>query len=253
MDRKKIAAGNWKMHTSVDEGVALAKALAANWRGSKHTEMIVAPPLTHLQAVLKELEGSPIHVAAQNCHWENTGAFTGEVSPAMLGNLGVNAVIVGHSERRELFDETNEIVRKKLDAVLNNRMGVILCCGETLITREEGNAREFVGTQIRECLLHLPADSLGSVIIAYEPIWAIGTGVTATADQAQEMHAFIRGLLKSHYSESHADRITILYGGSVKAGNARELFSQPDVDGGLVGGASLDPQSFLSIAAALKP
>ena len=249
--RTYIAAGNWKMHTTISEGITLAKALAEGWKASANQEMIIAPPFTHLESILHVLEGSGIAVAAQNCHWEVKGAYTGEVSPVMLTTMGVNTVILGHSERRELFSETNEIVRKKLDAALAAGLQVILCCGESLNTREAGAAQDFVEKQLKECLLHLSDEQLESVIIAYEPIWAIGTGVTATAEQAQEMHGFIRRLISDAYSTKIADHISILYGGSVKPDNAVDLFGQEDVDGGLVGGASLDSDSFLQIAAAL--
>lgn len=250
-ERKRIAAGNWKMHTSVADAVSLASALRNSWRGDDVRQMIIAPPFTHLMSVSDAIKGSDISLAAQNCHWESQGAFTGEVSLAMLADTGVSHVIIGHSERRELFHETNEIVSKKVNAALKAGMHVILCCGEPLSVREAGGAKDFVGQQLRDNLLHLDRNLLGHVIIAYEPIWAIGTGVTATADQAQEMHAYIRSLVSDAYDQDAADEMTILYGGSVKAANAEELFGRPDVDGGLVGGASLKAEEFLQIAGAL--
>jgi triosephosphate isomerase len=249
--RTRIAAGNWKMNTSLAEGVALAEALAEEWLNAPGKEMILAPPFTHLSSVRAKLKTSAIQLAAQNCHWETQGAYTGEVSLSMLVDVGVDAVIVGHSERRELFGETNAIVKQKVDAVLAAGLRVILCCGESLTTREAGAANDFVEKQLKESLLHLSDVEMGSVIIAYEPIWAIGTGLTATTEQAQEMHACIRSLVATAYSDAIADKLTILYGGSVKPGNAKELFSQKDVDGGLVGGASLSTTDFLAIAAAL--
>jgi triosephosphate isomerase len=249
--RTRIAAGNWKMNTSLADGVALAEALSEDWVNSPGKEMILAPPFTHLASIRPVLKTSAIQLAAQNCHWEAQGSYTGEISLAMLEEAGVDAVIVGHSERRELFGETNAIVKQKVDAVLASGLRVILCCGESLTTREAGAANDFVEKQLKESLLHLSAEEMGSVILAYEPIWAIGTGVTATTAQAQEMHAFIRQLLENAYSTDIAERTSILYGGSVKPGNARDLFSQKDVDGGLVGGASLNAADFFAIASAL--
>ena len=249
--RKRIAAGNWKMHTTVTEGFSLAEHLAGAWKGTGDKIMIVAPPFTHLIAIQGALRESAIKVAAQNCHWEMKGAFTGEVSPATLQAMGIDYVILGHSERRDIFGETNDIVRKKTDAALSARLKVIWCCGESLGIRESGGANAFVESQMKAGLLHLSAEQMQSVVIAYEPIWAIGTGVTATAAQAQEMHAFIRSILGQHYSEPLAQATTILYGGSVKASNAAELFKERDVDGGLVGGASLSGPEFMQIAAAL--
>jgi triosephosphate isomerase len=213
--------------------------------------MLLAPPFTHLMAVQGALEGSDIRLAAQNCHWEEKGAFTGEISASMLSAMGIEYVILGHSERREIFSESNELIRRKVDRSLDSGLEVIFCCGEPLAIREKGEANAFVETQLRESLLHLSMDQLDSIIIAYEPIWAIGTGVTATSEQAQEMHAFIRDILAEAYTPERANAVTILYGGSVKASNAADLFSQQDVDGGLVGGASLSAPEFLQIAAAL--
>ncbi len=249
--RKQIVAGNWKMHTSVAEGVTLAKELAASWTGDAQKQMLIAPPFTHLTRIKGVLEQSEVGLVAQNCHWESKGAFTGEVSADMLKDIGVEFVIVGHSERREIFGENNEIVKKKLDKVLASGMQVILCCGEPIHVREAGAEKDYVEKQLKESVLHLDVQQLASLTIAYEPIWAIGTGLTATAQQAQEMHAFIRKLLSNAYSGDHADQIPILYGGSVKPDNAGELFAQDDVDGGLVGGASLSAEGFLAIASAL--
>ena len=239
------------MNTTVTEGYELAEALAKDWEGGENKLMILAPPFTHLIAIQSALNDGAIKVAAQNCHWETQGAFTGEVSPVMLFAMGIEYVIIGHSERREIFGETNAIIRQKTDAALKAGLNVIFCCGEPLNIRQAKGEFAFVESQLKESLLHLQAEQLQHIVIAYEPIWAIGTGVTASAEQAQEMHAYIRGLLAKTYSAAVADSVTILYGGSVKAGNAAELFSKPDVDGGLVGGASLVSADFLKIAAAL--
>jgi triosephosphate isomerase len=239
------------MNTLVTEGYALAETLASQWKGQDDKLMILAPPFTHLMAVQSAVNGAPIKIAAQNCHWAKSGAYTGEISPAMLRAMGIEYVIIGHSERRELFGETNEIVRKKVDVALAEGLKVIFCCGESLPVRNAYGALNYVGNQLKESLLHLSADQMQNIIIAYEPIWAIGTGVTATADQAQEMHAFIRKTLTDKYDRSIAEQTTILYGGSVKGSNAGELFGKPDVDGGLVGGASLSATEFLQIAGAL--
>jgi triosephosphate isomerase len=193
-----------------------------------------------------------ISVAAQNCSNKKSGAYTGEVSVDMLVSLEVNYVILGHSERREYFQESNQLLAEKLDICLAANLIPIFCCGESLLIREAGTQNEFVGRQLAESLFHLSADELKKVIIAYEPIWAIGTGKTATSDQAQEMHAFIRSRLAKQYGNDTANAITILYGGSVKASNASDIFSRPDVDGGLVGGASLIGEEFIAIISALK-
>lgn len=249
--RKRIAAGNWKMNTTVPEGYDLAESLAEAWKGEEGKEMIIAPPFTHLLAIQAAVNESAIDIAAQNCHWAANGAFTGEISPDMLNAMEITTVILGHSERREIFGENNDIIRRKVDAALASDLRVIFCCGEPLSIREAGNALNFVEGQLNESLLHLDAAQMQSIIIAYEPIWAIGTGVTATSDQAQEMHAFIRNLLSKKYSSEVAEQTSILYGGSVKASNAAELFGKPDVDGGLVGGASLTSAEFLKIAQSL--
>lgn len=249
--RTRIAAGNWKMNTTIPEGYDLAESLAEAWKGEEGKQMIVAPPFTHLLAIQAAVNESAIDIAAQNCHWDTNGAFTGEISPKMLNAMGISTVILGHSERREIFGETNDIIRRKVEGALASDLRVIFCCGEPLSVREAGNALSFVEGQLNESLLHLDASQMQSVIIAYEPIWAIGTGVTATAEQAQEMHAFIRNLLSKKYSPEIAQRTSILYGGSVKGSNAAELFSKPDVDGGLVGGASLTATEFLKIAQSL--
>ena len=242
MARKNIAAGNWKMNTTVSEGLELYKSLGQK-EIPNNVEVIVGVPFIHLGALLTE-KNSKINIAAQNCHFENSGAYTGEISPSMLADMNVDYVILGHSERREYFHEDNAILAKKLNAALANGLKVIFCCGEPLEIRKEGSQNAYVSKQLEEGLFHLGKSELANVVIAYEPIWAIGTGETASPEQAQEMHAHIRSLLSSHYDSEAADEMSILYGGSVKPANAKEIFGQPDVDGGLVGGASLKADSF---------
>ena len=234
------------MHTTPAEGIQLARQLA---EGLPKTDVkvIVAPPYTHLAGIIDATQHSAIEVAAQNCHFAEKGAFTGEVSIAMLKALGVDHVIIGHSERRDIFGESNALLRQKVDAVLAGNLGLIFCCGESLETRNKKEEQLFVRTQLEESLFHLSPEQMAQVIIAYEPIWAIGTGVTASPEQAQEMHAFIRTLLVESYGVDVAASTSVLYGGSVKPANAGALFSKADVDGGLVGGASLTAESFLQI------
>ena len=242
MVRKNIAAGNWKMNTTVSQGLELYRALGAN-DIPNNVEVIVGAPFIHLGALLAA-KNELIKIAAQNCHFENSGAYTGEISPSMLSDMGVDYVILGHSERREYFNEDNALLAKKLNAALANNLKVIFCCGEPLDVRKAGRQNSFVSKQLEEGLFHLSAAQLSNVVIAYEPIWAIGTGETASPEQAQEMHAHIRSLLTSKYGNDSAQATSILYGGSVKPGNAKEIFGQKDVDGGLVGGASLKSDSF---------
>ena len=251
MQRQKIAAGNWKMHKTIEEGVALATDLAKGWFGSS-AEMVVAPPFIHLVDVQRALKGSKVKIAAQNCHAQKEGAFTGVVSAYMLKEMGIDYVIIGHSERREYFHESNALLREKVDAVLDAGLKCIFCCGEPLDIREDGTQEQYVQDQLTDSLLHLDSESMKHIVVAYEPIWAIGTGLTASPQQAQDMHAFIRGVLSNKYGEEVANTIPLLYGGSVKPGNANALFSQKDVDGGLVGGASLKAEGFLEIGQALE-
>ena len=249
--RKKIIAGNWKMNTNIEEGLALAKALAS---GMKPTDAIVilAAPFVSLQAVGQVISGAKnIHLAAQNCHQKAAGAYTGEISVAMLKAVGCEYVILGHSERREYFNESDELIKSKTERVLENGLNPIFCCGENLAVREAGEQEKVVGNQIKNALFEMTAEQMKKIIIAYEPIWAIGTGVTASPEQAQEMHAFIRSLIKTQFGEAIAEETSILYGGSVKPANATELFSKADVDGGLVGGAALKADSFLGIIEAI--
>jgi triosephosphate isomerase len=247
MMRNKLIVGNWKMYKTVSESVAMAKELKALIGSQEKPYAAVAPVFTSIQAVAQELKGSKIEVAAQNCHWEKEGAFTGEVSPAMLKEAGATSVIIAHSERRQFFGETNETANKKVKAVLAEGMGVILCVGEKLEEREAGKTFEVVKSHISGSLKDIPAASMGHVVIAYEPVWAIGTGKTASPAQAQEVHAYIRGLLKEIWGEAVAGATLIQYGGSVKPENVAELMAQPDIDGALVGGASLKADSFAKL------
>ena len=252
--RKKIVAGNWKMNTIVEDGVALAKLLNTEMKDvelTKNSKVIIAPPFTHLTYVSQVIDKENILLAAQNCATEDSGAYTGEVSAEMLKMLACDAVILGHSERRAHYHDTSDILIKKLDQVIRNQMIPIFCCGEMLEQREKGEHFKVIEDQISEVLYNLNENDFLKVVIAYEPVWAIGTGVTASKEQAQEMHAFIRNIVKNKFGENVANDLTILYGGSVKPDNAKELFSQEDVDGGLIGGASLKTESFLDIIKAI--
>jgi len=246
--RRKFVCGNWKMHRTVAEAVALAREVAAGLAqasGGK-VQVAVAPPFTALHAVAGALGGTGLEIAAQDVHWEAQGAFTGEVSAAMLAEAGCRHGIVGHSERRQLFGETDESVRKKVGALLGANLLPIVCVGETLAEREAGKTLAVVERQVRGALAGIPPAALAALTVAYEPVWAIGTGKTATSAQAQEVHAAIRKILRELGGDA-ADAIRIQYGGSVKPDNAAELLSQPDVDGALVGGASLKAGDFLAI------
>lgn len=252
MARKKIAAGNWKMNKTYDEAHELIRAISAtNPPKDIHTVLgIPSPYLKDAVDMLLHVRG--IHVAAQNCHQKESGAYTGEISAPMLASMSVPVVIIGHSERREYFYETNEILKEKVDVALANDLEVIFCCGESLDIRKSGEHVAYVKDQLRESLFHLTDEQWNSIIIAYEPIWAIGTGETATPEQAQEMHAAIRAMIAEEKSAAIAEDLSILYGGSVKPANAEDIFGQADVDGGLVGGASLKADSFLAIMSALS-
>lgn len=248
--RTKYAAGNWKMNTSPREGAKLAEAIRAGMGVTlpKGVEVILAPPFTHLGLLAEKLAKSrTIHLAAQNVHQEDSGAYTGEISAKMLLESGCNFCLVGHSERRHYFGETNELLLKKVLKLLENHIQPIYCLGETLAEREANKTFEVVGSQLREGLFGLSPLQFSQVIVAYEPVWAIGTGKVASPAQAQEIHAFLRGLILEKYGTETAQSTSILYGGSVSPANARELFSQPDIDGGLVGGASLKANSFVEI------
>jgi len=249
--RKKIAAGNWKMNKNLREGEALASEVSqiASTEISSDVELVLFPPFIHLTTLSGSIEfDSNISIGAQNCSSHDAGAYTGEVSAEMLKSTGVKYILVGHSERREQFGESDELLAEKTTKVLSEELCPVFCCGEPLAVRESGNHIAHVSDQIEKGLFHLSAKEIQKVVIAYEPIWAIGTGVTASTEQAQEMHRSIRLILADQYGIDVADTISILYGGSVKPDNATELFSQPDVDGGLIGGASLNARDFTEIA-----
>jgi triosephosphate isomerase len=248
MARRKFVCGNWKMHKTSAEAVALVRELAEGLGAASggKVQVAVAPPFTALGSVAAVLRGTGLELAAQNVYWEPQGAFTGEVSAPMLAEIGCRHVIVGHSERRQLFGETDETVRKKVGAVLSANLLPIVCVGETLAEREAGQTIAVVDRQVRAGLAGIPSAALAAITVAYEPVWAIGTGKTATSAQAQEVHAAIRKILRE-LAGATADAIRIQYGGSVKPENAAELMSQPDVDGALVGGASLKAKDFLAI------
>lgn len=239
--------GNWKMHKTTAEAVELVNALLAGLPPSEAVEVAVAPPFTALQAVGEVLRGSRLGLAAQNLHWADQGAYTGEISPLMLRDLGCRYVLVGHSERRQLFQETDEIIRKKIGAALKTGLEPVFCVGETLEEREAGRVEEVLSRQIREGLKGLTGEEAARGVMAYEPVWAIGTGRTATPDQAQEVHAFIRGLAADLFDKTIASAKRIVYGGSVTPETTRGLMTRPDIDGGLIGGASLKPDSFIAI------
>jgi triosephosphate isomerase len=247
--RRTIAAGNWKMNKTASEAVEFVNALKANVADTA-SEVVVGVPFVCLPGVVAAVKGTNIKVAAQNMHWEENGAFTGEISGSMLADLGVDYVIIGHSERREYFAETNETVNKKAHAVLKYGMTPIICCGETLTQREQGVTADHVRYQIKVALLDLTAEQVKQVVIAYEPIWAIGTGKTATNEQANEVCAIIRNTIKDLYGEDVSNATRIQYGGSVNAKNAADIFAMSDIDGGLVGGASLKVDDFTVIAKA---
>lgn len=241
-----MVAGNWKMNKTLEEGTRLALEVAAQLPTSD-TITVLCPPFTHIAAISAAVAGSGVQVGAQNCHPEASGAYTGEVSTSMLKSAGANYVVLGHSERRVLFGETDDFISKKVSAALSSGLIPIFCCGELLDAREAGQQEAVVAEQVSGGLFHLEPGQFETVVIAYEPVWAIGTGRTASPQQAQEMHHYIRGLIAAKYGAAMADATTILYGGSCKPDNAGELFSQPDVDGGLIGGASLNASDFVAI------
>jgi len=244
--RKQIVAGNWKMNKSLQEGKELCSSII-NLLGEAAKEVIIGAPYIHLASLVELTKGAAVKIAAQNCHQEISGAYTGEISAAMLADLGLDYVILGHSERRAYNGENNALLAKKVDTALSQNLKVIYCCGETLEERKSGVHFDLVANQIKEGVFHLDAEAMKNIVIAYEPVWAIGTGETATSDQAQEMHAHIRTVLSDKYGADLAESTSILYGGSCKPSNAEELFSQADVDGGLIGGASLKAEDFISI------
>ncbi|MBO7249507.1 MAG: triose-phosphate isomerase [Bacteroidales bacterium] len=247
--RTKIVAGNWKMNTVVSEGKELVDGILSKLSTvPSDVQLIVAPPFTHLSEVASKLAGSSVALAAQNCADHEKGAYTGEVSVAMLKSVGCSYVILGHSERREYYGETSETLVTKVKLALAAGLKPIFCVGEVKDERVAGKHFEVVGKQIEEVLFTLTAEEMAQVVIAYEPVWAIGTGLTATSEQAQEIHAFIRKALADKFGAALAEEITILYGGSCKPSNAPELFAQPDIDGGLIGGAALKAEDFIGIA-----
>ncbi|MEA2042966.1 MAG: triose-phosphate isomerase [Bacteroidota bacterium] len=246
--RKKIVAGNWKMNTSLQEGIQLAKEINEEVKNLDTGKGVaIAPSFIHLSEVRRVINEDKICLTAQNCAAEKSGAYTGEVSAAMLRSIGVKSVIIGHSERRAYYGDTDKILAEKLNRVFENEMHPVFCCGEQLEERKADKHIEVVKEQIKKASFHLSPENYAKVVIAYEPVWAIGTGETASADQAQEMHKVIRETVAEKYGQEIAGNMSILYGGSVKPGNAEELFSKPDVDGGLIGGASMKADSFAAI------
>lgn len=248
--RKKFIAGNWKMNKTPADGAALVAEIVTEIGRQTDVDVLVCPPFTALESAGRSLEGSNVKLGAQNMHFELSGAFTGEVSAPMLRDLFVTHVILGHSERRALFGETDTMINQKVLTAIKNQLRPILCVGETLAERESGDTLKVVQTQLESGLEGVGKDQAPGVIIAYEPVWAIGTGKVATSDQAQEVHAFIRGLLTKLFGETIAQKVRILYGGSMKPSNAPELLAQKDIDGGLIGGASLESRSFVDLVKA---
>jgi triosephosphate isomerase len=242
--RKTIIAGNWKMNMTAAEGAAFIEAFKPLVADVNDIEIVVCPVYTALDAVVKAAAGSNVKVGAQNLHWEESGAFTGEISAAMLKETGVEYVIIGHSERRQYFGETDETVNKRLKAALAANLTTMLCVGELLEERESEKTEAVLDTQLKGGLAGILGSDMDKIVIAYEPVWAIGTGKTATPEMAEETHAYIRKVLADLYDGEIAEKVRIQYGGSMKAANSAELIAQPDIDGGLVGGAALQPESF---------
>lgn len=251
--RKKIVAGNWKMNLNLEEGNKLVKEILSKLPAlNEENQVVIAPPFIHIaQAIQQTKDAAYVSVAAQTCHHEKSGAYTGEISASMLSNAGVQYVIIGHSERRAYNNENNALLAAKTNAALANGLKVIFCCGESLEIRDQNTQNSFVEQQLKDSLFHLDEAAMSNIVIAYEPIWAIGTGRTASAEQAQEMHQHIRQVLNAKYGALVANDTSILYGGSCKASNAAELFAGADVDGGLIGGAALIADDFLGIINAM--
>ncbi|WP_413998500.1 triose-phosphate isomerase [Flavobacterium sp. W1B] len=249
--RKKIVAGNWKMHKNAEQTEDLLNELIAKIPTDTETQVIVAPTFVNLASAVDHLEFTNIDVAAQNMHQAEAGAYTGEISADMLQNVGVNTVILGHSERRAIFNETDALIANKVDTALEHDMTVIFCFGEELKDRQSKNHFNVVENQLKDGLFHTKTTDWGNIVLAYEPVWAIGTGETASPEQAQEMHEFIRQTVRTAYGKEVAEEVSILYGGSVKPENAKEIFSKPDVDGGLIGGAALKADDFAAIVNAI--
>ncbi len=252
--RKQIAAANWKMNLSLEQAEDLVESLLKDQQDLKDEQAVIfAVPFPYLQAIKKQVNGKRNYfIAAQNCHFQKSGAYTGEVSVEMLKSVGVDYVVIGHSERREYFNENNQMVAEKLNVCLDAGLKPVFCCGEPLSVREAQTQNEYVEQQLRDSLFHLNASQLNNLVIAYEPIWAIGTGKTATSSEAEEIHLYIRNVIRNQFTNEVAENISILYGGSVKASNAKEIFNKPNVDGGLVGGSSLVPAEFSAIIKSLK-
>jgi triosephosphate isomerase (TIM) len=249
--RKKIVAGNWKMHKNAEQTEDLLNELIEKISTENNAQVIVAPTFVNLASAVDHLEFTSINVAAQNMHQAESGAYTGEISADMLKSVGVNTVILGHSERRAIFHETDALIANKVDTALKHDMTVIFCFGEELKDRQSKNHFNIVENQLRDGLFHIEAKNWEKIVLAYEPVWAIGTGETASPEQAQEMHEFIRETVRKSFGSDIAEDVSILYGGSVKPDNAKEIFSKPDVDGGLIGGAALNANDFVAIVNAI--
>jgi len=251
--RKKIVAGNWKMNLGLSEGMSLADSINKYLINKPHDEatVVLCPPFIHLASIKEILKNGNISVGAQNCASEVSGAFTGEISAAMIKSTGAEYVIIGHSERRTIYNEDDDLLNKKVTLALSSDLKVIFCCGEIIEEREANKHFEVVSRQVEKGLFSLSIEQMSNVVIAYEPVWAIGTGLTATPEQAQEMHAFIRKLIIEKFGYATGNNLSILYGGSCKPSNAGEIFSKPDVDGGLIGGASLKTEDFIGIIEAI--
>ena len=247
--RQKIVAGNWKMNKNLEEAKVLIKGIKKAVKNNldEQTRVVIAPSYVNLNTAIKKTKKSDIEVAAQNMHQSKSGAFTGEISADMLTSVGVDLVILGHSERREYFNETDALLAEKVTTALENKLEVIFCFGEVLEDRKSKNHFKIVENQLKNGLFHLKASDFSNIILAYEPVWAIGTGETASPEQAQEMHAFVRENIEKQYNDTVAENVSILYGGSVKPANAKEIFSKADVDGGLIGGAALKAEDFTAI------
>ncbi len=249
--RKNVVAGNWKMNTTLQEGVALAKDVNEALKGvTPKCDVVICTPFTHLASVNAVIDTDKLGLGAENCADHKSGAYTGEVSAPMVASTGAKYVILGHSERRQYYGETSETLKEKVALALENGLTPIFCIGEVLEERENGTYNEVVKKQVEDALFHLSPEDFGKIILAYEPVWAIGTGKTATPEQAEDMHAHIRSLIADRYGKEVADNTSILYGGSCKPSNAKELFAKPDIDGGLIGGAALDAASFMGIVTA---
>ena len=250
--RKKIVAGNWKMNLDKSSSENLVKEILESTQEKKDIQIVLSPPFVYLEQIVKDcVSRTDVLIAAQNCSAYDNGAFTGEVSTNMLKSIGVDYVIVGHSERRQFFSESNDVLMNKISLSLSNNLKVIFCCGEDINQREKDLHFEIIENQLKSTVFKLSVNDFSKIVIAYEPIWAIGTGKTATSDQAQEIHGFIRSLITTNYNKDISDNTTILYGGSCKPSNAKAIFSEDDIDGGLIGGASLKSADFTSIISSI--